>query len=390
MPRDERYRNKWQQWFAILLLVIGCFLVTVRNFSRVKPALTAADSSKSSVVQNESATFSKVWPGLKNQLCPNMIPQIDYGNTLFKLARDEIDMKEWNASTEEPFFEQFFQDFHGGSIFTSPEHDTIIYLSIWKVAHQQLNTWVKNTLGKVKGGIYQKINVEKFKSGRPQTVEILKKKNATSKAPCIITAIRDPVSHFIAGYNEIEYRIEKFNRLQNASGLLFDRYKLGSTHRFEEFVADHFGGPKALGGPERQGWTEWHAIEPGHIYSMSGVLTMLAGQGLKLTSYLPSLHNLGETWPAFVQNTCPGLPESIASTPMRLAGQHSHTNSDSPAYKAATRVWEEEGATARALCVVHAMDYACWENLPDGIPSVCIDVYTSQKFVDGISQHKKN
>jgi hypothetical protein len=258
---------------------------------------------------------------------------------------------------------------------------------ITRCCFQQLNDWVRNTLGKANGGIYQEINVHK--SGRAKAVQDLKKKSATSKAPCIITAIRDPVSHFIAGYNEMEYRIERDNRLQNASGLLFDRYKLGSTNRFEQFVADYFGGPKTLGGPEREGWTEWHSVEPGHIYSMSGVLNMLAEQGLKLTSYLPSLRNLGETWPAFVQNTCPGLPESTASTPMRLQGQHEHTNSKSPAYKAAKRVWEEEGATARALCVVHAMDYACWENLPDGIPSVCMDVYTSRKFVDGIRQHKK-
>jgi hypothetical protein len=311
-----------------------------------------------------------------------MIPQVDYGSTLFKLAREEIYMKDWTDSCKERFCMTFFRSSQGGSIYTSPEHDTIIYLDIWKGAHLQLRDWSMQTLKKTNGGECQETDLKlELVSGMAKAVRSLKE-HAPSKAPCIITAIRDPVSHFIAGYNEMEYRIENGNLLQNVSAILFHRYKLGSTQRFEQFVADHLGGPK------RQKWNPW-IIEPGHIFSMSGVLNMLAVQGLNMTSYLPSLSNLGETWPAFVQNTCPGLPESIASTPMQLAGQHEHTNSKSPAYKAAERVMKEEGPTARALCALHAMDYACWENLPDGIPSVCIDVYTSQKFVDRINQHGK-
>jgi hypothetical protein len=208
--------------------------------------------------------------------------------------------------------------------------------------------------------------------------------NAPSKAPCIVTTMRDPVSHFIAGHNEMECRTERDNRLQNQSALLFNRHKLGSTQRFEQFVVDHLGGPK------REGWIQPSKdVQPGHICSMSGILNMLAERGLKLTSCLPSLSNLGETWPTFVQDTCPGLSESITSTPMRLTGQHRHTSSVSPACKAAKNVWEEEGATARALCVLHAMDHACWENLPDGIPSVCVDVHASRTFIDGLPQNKK-
>jgi hypothetical protein len=30
------------------------------------------------------------------------------------------------------------------------------------------------------------------------------------------------------------------------------------------------------------------------------------------------------------------------------------------------------------------MDYACWENLPDGVPDLCRDVYASPKFADNI------
>jgi hypothetical protein len=42
----------------------------------------------------------------------------------------------------------------------------------------------------------------------------------------------------------MEYRTEERNILQNQSALLFHRYNVGSTQRFEQFVADRLGGTK--------------------------------------------------------------------------------------------------------------------------------------------------
>jgi hypothetical protein len=84
-----------------------------------------------------------------------LIPQVDYANTLFKLARDEIDMNDWNESTKETSFRKFFRTFQRGSIYTSPEYDTILYLDIWKAAHQQLRAWSKQTLKGLSGGTFQ-------------------------------------------------------------------------------------------------------------------------------------------------------------------------------------------------------------------------------------------
>jgi hypothetical protein len=42
----------------------------------------------------------------------------------------------------------------------------------------------------------------------------------------------------------MECRTEERNMLQNQSALLFHRCNVGSTQRFEQFVADHLGGTK--------------------------------------------------------------------------------------------------------------------------------------------------
>ena len=47
-------------------------------------------------------------------------------------------------------------------------------------------------------------------------------------------------------------------------------------------------------------------------------------------------------------------------------------------------VWSEQGGVARALCVLHAMDYTCWKDLPDGIPQICQEVFSSTEFATAI------
>jgi hypothetical protein len=155
MPRGDEGRRttNFHRWFALLLVAIGFFMAmgkhsTVRSF--LNDSATARFLSPC-FVQTEATAFSKVWPGALNKLCPALMPQVDHGNTLIKLARDEIDMNDWDSLTKEPLFEQLFTSFQGGSICTSPEHDTMICLDTWKVAHQQLSGWARQHLERVEG-----------------------------------------------------------------------------------------------------------------------------------------------------------------------------------------------------------------------------------------------
>jgi len=114
-----------------------------------------------------------------------------------------------------------------------------------------------------------------------------------------------------------------------------------------------------------------------HVFSMSNVL-----QGnVKNVKYLPSLHNLTEDLGPFIVRSC---PRSFSSeTKARLLntkvnvnkGKHDSSKDPLGAYKAAKRVWRAGGAYTRALCALHIMDYACWRDLPDGIPDPCMKLY---------------
>ena len=44
----------------------------------------------------------------------------------------------------------------------------------------------------------------------------------------------------------------------------------------------------------------------------------------------------------------------------------------------AEQVWREEGATSRALCAIHALDYACFTRVP--VSDICQSVSTDAMF----------
>mmetsp|Transcript_9676 Transcript_9676/g.20801 ORF Transcript_9676/g.20801 Transcript_9676/m.20801 type:complete len:206 (-) Transcript_9676:6-623(-) len=111
-------------------------------------------------------------------------------------------------------------------------------------------------------------------------------------------------------------------------------------------------------------------------FEQVGILWDLARNGYRMTAYLPSLANLTYEFPKFLKSACPDLvPSSLLREPMSSGDPFGY-------YKAAKAVWGEQGGTARALCAIHAMDYACWEDLPEGVPLLCQDVFSGDGFSD--------
>lgn len=333
------------------------------------------DVHESFCPENDLACFNKTWQNLKKALCPNMVPNTRLAKTLFSISRDEIGLRQWNGSKTTLL--PFYQTSPGpdvGFVYTSPENQTFVYVAIWKAAHQTVMQWAKQRV-KPLAGEYREVT-------RPELQQILKDETTD---PCIVTMIRDPVSHFLSGYNEIDTRImqDEYNdqsaRMKNAPKALFHRYHYGTKERFEQFVADILSQPYTLG------WNGFRAVEPAHFYSMSAVLWLLSQNGdAKMTNVLPSMQNLAQEWPKFAYNACPGaLPESVAE-PFHMPSHHESSKDKFGIYKAAKNVWSERGPTARALCVLHAIDYACWENVPDGIPVLCREVFSSRHFVNQI------
>lgn len=321
------------------------------------------------------------WSATSSLLCPGGIPQHEeYGGTLFELARDELGMVGLPAEERDavPNLGQYgvddnFFHFVGESIgYAAPEQQGrgMIYLGIWKAAHDQINNYFLHNFNG---------DVEESKSV-PELLRSIQRKqgrNTPLSDVCVVTAIRDPVSHFLSGYNEIEFKNAK-EKFALKEEVLYDHYQNGTTERFKQFVANFVGHPTRTISPAIQ-----------HVYSMSGVLSVVEKLGLRLTSYLPSVHNLTNTWPAFLFNACPSLPQSEGSQKMSFAGQHSSSIDTHGFRRAGETVWAQGGPTARALCAIHAMDYACWEQLPGGIPKLCKDVFASTNFASKLIKKKE-
>lgn len=320
--------------------------------------------------ENQSC-FDHLWSDIKKKLCPKMVPQVGLTGTLFSLARDEMGLRQWNSSNAKSI-EGFYRNSPGpGFSYTTSKGKTVIYMNTWKAAHETILLWAKRNVRPLEGEFRYKFEV----------IPVL---NDSSKDPCIVTMIRDPVSHFLSGYNEIDTRImeNEYNqtrsRMATAPKALFHRFHYGTKQRFEQFVAD------ILSVPDTLGWTDFLKTEPLHFYSMSATLHLLEKCGVRMTAFLPSMENFSKKWPKFVYKSCPGiLPENTTAS-FHTRSSHESSKDLYGIYKAAKDVWNEGGPTARAICVLHSMDYACWEGLPDGIPVLCKEVYSSTNFVTKI------
>ncbi|GFH62044.1 hypothetical protein CTEN210_18520 [Chaetoceros tenuissimus] len=192
---------------------------------------------------------------------------------------------------------------------------------------------------------------------------------------CIYTAIRDPISHFLSGYNEIETRLlgswNKTNSGKREIAPYHFRVPYNQTSpglhrkRFRGFVEDLLLETPVFG----------REVMYLHISAMSRVLIDLKKYNYTLTGYIPELQNITSAWPAFMASTCPNFYSVETIPSLHIGGQHKSSSDLFGLYAAAKQVWKESGPFSRALCLLHAFDYACFENLPDGIPFLCQSVY---------------
>jgi hypothetical protein len=216
--------------------------------------------------------------------------------------------------------------------------------------------------------------------------------------PCIYTAIHDPIEHFLEGYSLSE---------RSMLGAFLDD-PVGHPHAPYHFAVpyspltgsasqDFFAGARNQGRFEafvRDVAKEEPALATNHEYhsffSQSRVLSALADQKVALTGYIPSTDNLASAWPKFLAERCPGAPRPEELPHLRDPGPASSSSSREDPLKtleAARAVWSRGGPVAKALCFLHALDYACWTDLPGGIPRVCSEVY-EQHASDLSSAHR--
>lgn len=402
--------HRWLSRYALLfLLLLGFTLTRIFSFSRKMAATTAASSSRKDTgidgtpENDASAFFNTTWPPLQTVLCGEGAPNLMLSSTLFRLARAEvfsrghkkkygtlgnsslaptrtIDLKKRDFRSESSgptkTLTQFFAGEFGTSIFHGLNDEggrfVTVYVKIWKCGNNQIR-WMEKKLFKHYNGTYTMMPLPQVLG---HYLPSLYHENNKMPPPCIYTAVRDPISHFLSGYNEVEVRqLGEYNNKSSQSDAKFAPYHLfvpysSESHelrkkRFRAFVEDLLLEEPVFAS---------HFVYS-HFFSMSRVLAILAKHNTQLTGYIPELGNITSAWPEFMSTTCLNFPPRDVMPKMTKQGQHTSSHDRLGLYRAAKEVWGEAGPISRSLCLLHAFDYACYRDLPDSIPALCRSVY---------------
>lgn len=350
--------------------------------------------------------FTQHWPTLKQTLCPNQSPNSQTFQTLFELARIELQLPQSQIITTHSgdiyAINKFFSFSQGGlGYLTNDEKSYMAYLRIFKAGNDQIRGNLLAQLNSADGGaVWDKNTLHELIATIPSSV--------STNETCIITVVRDPITHFLSAYNEIEWRHEDRIRGQTLDSTYIPKYRLltnGTQERYIKFVQDFIQGPSSNGIYRNKP----RGIEEiTHVFSMVGPLSEMdrlrkkkqqqqgsSGGMPRLTAYMSNMTNLDDAFPKFLHSNCQGLPKEVTAFTKKIT--HGSQGDEFNFYKIAKKVWneaqdiqtagldkEERSSNSssfeisRALCAIHAMDYACYDDIP--VPKFCQGVYMQDHF----------
>ena len=359
---------------------------------------------------DEALFYNTTWPPMQKALCGEGAPNLFLSSALFDLARSEVfaeddpriaiaaeltdrGAKSTNASTSGGLSKtqmKFFAGEFGSSVFQGVNEKgdpfLTVYAKIWKCGNNQIRFMEKKLFKHVNGTYTDHLQLSQtlgkfipnmYDSGDEYDANA--NTNTNMPPPCIYTAIRDPISHFLSGYNEVEVRqLGEYNNQSHPDWPTHSKpapyhrkypYSNESSdlrkHRFKAFVEDLLLEDPTFGSN----------YVYSHFFAMSRILVILKKYNLGLTGYIPQLDNITSTWPSFVSSECANFPAKESIPIMTKQGQHRSSRDRLGLYQAAKEVWKEDGPISRSLCLLHAFDYACFQDLPEKIPSLCRSVY---------------
>lgn len=370
-----------------------------------------------------------LWPQLQRKLCPSGLPNLSLGSKLFEMAREEFGLAANITTTKNNFLNEsrFFDDSFGFTLILDKNDPSasLLYARIFKCGNNQIRDYLGKIFKGKKGDASYSFHdfnnneeLRKFLAKEKGGDSFFRHRGISYDKPCIFTVIRDPVSHFLSGYNEVDVRIvtggdvpgyivndktlPSYNKIPLKDSDK-ERAKNLREIRFETFVRNIL--------EEHDSFIKWHWFYA-HAYPISRILHSLknlnvlpamteASQTHANTDkkwILPTMANITETVPKFLSENCPRFAanyrdkeQTVGLPSMEKARGHASSSDPTGTYKAAKDVWKRGGSVARSLCHLHAFDYACFYGPEYGtslgakdIPTTCRDVFASDFFSGNI------
>ena len=161
---------------------------------------------------------SNEWPKLQKALCGKGHPDPKRLNDLsilfFNLARMEV-VHDETILRQDKIANLFYNQDAWGTFVYYDDHASSdanpsfqsVYMRAWKCGNNQIFTMTRQMFVESKryNGTFQVLTLEGTDTALKK-VGLLGKATSPMISPCIYTTVRDPILHFLSGYNEVEFR----------------------------------------------------------------------------------------------------------------------------------------------------------------------------------------
>ena len=294
------------------------------------------------------------WEAQQEWLCPKRVPNLDATSTTFRIAQQFF---LGNETPELPrqAADRFFSHWPGHMLFEDPDtNKTALALRTYKCGSMTLLSYFRDSLGPL--GSF--------------STSLFWKDYPKQRQGCIVTAFRDPVSHFISGLGEIENRRE---RRPKKTAFEYEKLPLPSQERFLAFVEF------VLRGDWRFRRLNKNPRLYAHVFPQSGYFVSLHSVRHTVSSYL-DMHNIQDRTREALIEDCQ-LPDTVPK--FNTTVKHHKIDGLDSLLK---ELWTNETSIPRihrafeAVCILNAVDYACLApELREPPPEVCARAF--QKYL---------